>query len=93
MALHTNQAFVRAKPGKISLTETYRYKAEISDYTSMSFTEAGGEIKVEFVYDGELCDFRWKLRVFWESLFKKWGVLKWLRKWFQKFLNGNIFDP
>jgi hypothetical protein len=46
-------AFVRAKPKEISITETYRYKAEISDNDHLSFKEATGDIKVKFFYDGQ----------------------------------------
>ncbi len=83
MMANQPEAFVRAKPRKISITETYRYKAEVSDYIHMPFVEAEGEIKIEFVYDGERRDFRWKLRAFWDGLLDKWELLKWLKNWFQ----------
>ena len=87
MAKKEAEAFVRAKPSQISITETYRYKAEVSDYASMSFVEADGEIKVEFLYDGGRRDFRWKLRVAWKGLMEKWGVLRWFRKQLRTFFN------
>jgi hypothetical protein len=83
MMANQPEAFVRAKPRKISITETYRYKADVSDYIYMPFVGAEGEIKIEFVYDGELRDFRWKLRAFWDGLLDKWELLKWLKNWFQ----------
>ncbi len=45
MSEQQNYAVVRAKPGKVSVTETYYYQVELSDYTSMSFQKAEGKIK------------------------------------------------
>jgi hypothetical protein len=44
--------FVRARPSKISVTETYYYKVSIGDNSSWEFKKAEGEIKLEFPYDG-----------------------------------------
>lgn len=77
-------AFVRAKSNKITVTETYSYKTEVSDHTSLSFLEADGKIKVEFLYDGELRDFRWKLRVFWKGLCDKWIALNRFSTWWKQ---------
>ncbi len=87
MVANRPNVFVRTTPQKISITETYRYKAEISDYIYMSFTGADSEITVEFLYDGELRDFRWKLRVFWEGLCDKWILFKKLSNGWKRFFN------
>jgi hypothetical protein len=88
MSKRTVEAFVRAKPKEISITETYRYTAEISDNDHLSFEGASGDIKVKFFYDGQ--GFHWKfpgflnrwlpplrLRKRWVQLFG-WIPLSWL---------------
>lgn len=89
--------FVRARPRKITLIENYFYKAEVQDSLNFQFEEADGEIKVEFVYDGEDRDVRWKLRQIlvgltdssrplekmWNFIqsFFGWGLIRWLTRW------------
>jgi hypothetical protein len=46
------QVFVRAKPKKISIKETYHYKAIVGINNSLDFDRAEGEITVEFLFDG-----------------------------------------
>jgi hypothetical protein len=46
------KVFVRARPSKISVTETYYYKGSIGDNSSWKYEKAKGEIKLEFPYDG-----------------------------------------
>jgi hypothetical protein len=91
------EGYVRAKPRKISLTETYHYRAEIQDATNFQFEKAEGQIKVEFIYDGEHRDGRWKMRQFLDSLSKqskllrrlersvRWilhrGLVRWITRW------------
>ncbi len=74
------RCYVRAKPRKISLTETYYYKAEIQDSTNFQFEKADGEIKVEFIYDGERRDGRWKIGQFLESLSRQFELLHGLER-------------
>lgn len=74
------EAFVRAKPKEISVTETYCYKAEISDNDHLSFEDANGDIKVKFFYDGQ--GFHWKFLGF----LRRKLLPRWLRKrWAQLF--------
>jgi hypothetical protein len=90
-------AFVRARPRKITLIENYFYKAEVQDSLNFQFEEADGEINVEVVYDGEDRDVRWKIRQFlvgltdssrplekmWNFIqsFFRWGLIRWLTRW------------
>lgn len=79
--------FVRAKANKISITETYIYQADIRDDTSISFEEAGGEIKVEFLYDGEGQDWRQRLHLFKKELVEDRKLFEQLRKQLQRFFS------
>ncbi|MBE7468028.1 MAG: hypothetical protein DPW09_29670 [Anaerolineae bacterium] len=47
------QIFVRAKPKKISIKETYYYKAIAGINNSLDFDKAEGEITLEFIFDGQ----------------------------------------
>ena len=74
--------FARAKPRKISIAETYHYKAkaEVQDTINFRFEKANGEIKIEFVYDGERQDPRWALYEFLSSFLEKSKIFKQLKK-------------
>ncbi|GIK37955.1 MAG: hypothetical protein BroJett011_17880 [Chloroflexota bacterium] len=72
MMMDKPTVFVRAKANKISVAETYSYQADIRDDTSVSFKEASGEIKVEFLYDGEGQDWRRRLHLAKKELFDDW---------------------
>jgi hypothetical protein len=86
------QGYVRAKPRKISLTETYHYRAEIQDATNFQFEKAEGQIKVEFIYDGERRDGRWKMRQFLDSLPKRFKLLHRLERSLRWFLHLGLVE-
>jgi len=44
--------FVRAKPKKISVKETYHYEVVVGDHRDWQFDRSEGEIAIEFLYDG-----------------------------------------
>lgn len=46
------EIFVRAKPSKIAINETYYYEGSIGDNSHWDFQGAEGEIKIAFPYDG-----------------------------------------
>lgn len=71
--------FVRAKPQKISLTETYCYRAQVQKFLNFQFEKAEGELKLEFVYDGERPKTGWKLRQFLTDLVRRSKILKKLK--------------
>lgn len=72
-------AFVRARPRKITITETYCYKVQVQEFVNFRFDKAEGEVKLEFIYDGEDPNVRWKLRQFIDSLISQVKVLKWIK--------------
>lgn len=59
--------FVRTRPRKISISETYTYVAEVGETIDFHFKKTGGEFKIDFLYDGVLHRGPWKLRKFSEG--------------------------
>lgn len=49
------EVFARAKPGRISLTENYRFEQAISVNPSITPTERSGRIEVIVPFDGDKC--------------------------------------
>ncbi len=76
MSPNDEKTFVRAKPKKITIEELYQYKAEIQENLALSFEKdkSQGEIKVEFVYDGERLSPGWKIAVLLQGLQSKWKL-------------------
>ena len=66
MSKQKNNVFVRALPQEITITETYRYTAEISENDYLSFENASGDIKAKFFYDGQ-GDHNWSLSELWSG--------------------------
>ncbi|MCB0171439.1 MAG: hypothetical protein KDJ97_12880 [Anaerolineae bacterium] len=73
MSKQKNNVFVRALPQEITITETYRYTAEISENDYLSFENASGDIKAKFFYDGQ-GDHNWSLSEF----LRRWVPFRWL---------------
>jgi hypothetical protein len=79
--------FVRATPSKISISENYFYKAQVHKNVSFEFQEAAGEIKLEYLCDGESRDFRWMVRTGFDDLVDKLTLLKQFKTGFNSYFN------
>lgn len=90
MAENSPTTFVRARPRKVSVTETYYYKVEVQDFINFQFDKADGEIKLEFLYDGAAQDFRWKLRQLLSTLLDRIKFLKQIKAIIQHFLHLRV---